>query len=101
MSDKELQWDIAQALPPETMSEPLQALWWLAKGDWQLGAEWDRAHEICQRHEGSMEYDWVHALAHWIEGDSFNSGYWYRRSGQTRTSDNAREEWQHIVSILT
>ncbi len=37
------------AEPPAGLSPPLQALWWLRKGGLRPGAEWERAHAICQR----------------------------------------------------
>ena len=33
--------------------------------------------------EGVAEFDWVHALLHWIEADMGNADYWYRRAGKT------------------
>ncbi len=56
--------------PTIHLSPPQQALWWLKKGGFKLGPEWDKAHAICQTAEGTFEYDLVHALAHWIEGGS-------------------------------
>jgi len=87
--------------PPADLSPPLQALWWLKKGDLALGQEWERAHAICQTAEGEKPYDWVHGLAHWIEGDSGNSDYWYRRVGERRVSSDASQEWHHIVAKLS
>ncbi len=49
-------------------------------GLWLLVGELDRAHRICQdidRPEGS----WWHAIVHRLEGDFWNSRYWYRRVG--------------------
>ena len=55
---------------PLTDASPIyQALWWIAKGEFKTGSEWDRAHDICQSDEGNKPYDWVHALVHWIEGE--------------------------------
>jgi len=89
---------MGNAAPPDNFGEPAQAMWWLAKGNWQMGAEWEAAHELCQRGEGTVGYDLAHALAHWIEGDRFNSDYWYRRAGQARHSENAQQEWQHLLA---
>ncbi|MGJ8585932.1 MAG: hypothetical protein ACSHXD_17715 [Marinosulfonomonas sp.] len=97
---KHSDWDFSQDAPPSGLSAPVQALWWIGKGDWQLGPAWEQAHEICQTREGDMAHDWVHALAHWIEGDEFNSGYWYRRAGQDRVSEDAKVEWSHILNQL-
>ncbi len=86
--------------PPATLSPPLQALWWLKKGGLGPGPEWERAHDICQGAEGTPDYDRVHALAHWIEGDRSNSDYWYRRSGTHRRGDDIAAEWAHQVADL-
>ena len=64
--------------PPRDMTKPLQAMWWLKKGGLRKGPEWEQAHIICQSMEGVKAFDWVHALAHWIEADRGNSDYWYR-----------------------
>lgn len=89
------------AAPPNDLSQPLQAMWWLKKGNFKLGSEWEQAHGICQIAEGSKAHDWVHALAHWIEGDEWNSNYWYRRVGEVRTSDDVAVEWEYIVTQLS
>ena len=49
--------------PPAGLTPPQAALWWLKKGKFRLGREWDKAHVICQRDEGELEHDMVHALA--------------------------------------
>lgn len=86
--------------PSATLSEPLQALWWLKKGNFSVGPEWERAHEICQSAEGTKAYDWVHALTHLIEGDVSNAGYWFRRAGEPQTGQGIEPEWTHIVGKL-
>ncbi len=87
--------------PPADLSAPLQALWWLKKGELQLGDSWVRAHEICQTAEGTSSYDLVHALAHLIEGDQPNAAYWYRSAGVPQSATNVEEEWRAIVAHLT
>lgn len=68
--------------PPSDLSPPQQALWWLKEGGFKMGEAWNKAHALCQQAEGTFEYDLVHALCHWIEGDMANRDYWYRRLGQ-------------------
>ncbi len=85
--------------PPDSLSDVGQALWWLKKGDFKLGQSWENAHEICQSAEGTKSYDWVHALAHWIEGDMGNAAYWYRRVGETRL-DTIAAEWDKLTQEL-
>lgn len=81
------------------LSVPLQALWWLKKGELATGPEWGKAHELCQQNEGEHAHDLVHALVHWIEGDMGNAGYWYRRAGDARASAIALE-WNRIAAKL-
>lgn len=84
---------------PPALSVPLQALWWLKKGNLGLGLEWDKAHALCQLNEGDYAHDLVHALAHWIEGDMGNADYWYRRVGENRAA-NLSAEWERITRVL-
>ncbi len=85
--------------PPDDLSRPGQAMWWLKKGGLSMGPDWERAHEISQSGEGDPEYDRVHALVHWIEGDLGNAGYWYRRVGDGR-ADSIAAEWERIVGLM-
>ena len=44
-----------------------------------LDGEWDASHKIVQ--EFSDHYaNWIHAVLHKIEGDEWNSKYWYQRT---------------------
>jgi hypothetical protein len=49
--------------------------------DLGLKGDWEGAHEIAQQYEGDELASWVHAVAHRMEGDLDNAGYWY---GQCR-----------------
>ena len=91
---------IENSAPPADMDRALQALWWLRKGNMRTGPEWERAHEICQASEGVKEFDWIHALAHWIEGDASNADYWYRRAGEVRGGADPAAEWDRIAERL-
>jgi hypothetical protein len=51
--------------------------------DAALSGDWERAHEVAQRHEGHPAADWLHAVLHKIEGDDGNSRYWYARVAHT------------------
>lgn len=46
----------------------------LESGDWQA------AHEIVQRDEGSKLPCWAHGIVHLMEGDISNARYWYREA---------------------
>ncbi len=49
--------------------------------DLAIAGDWDGAHAIAQRDEQDPIHRWLHACLHKIEGDDFNSRYWYRGSG--------------------
>ena len=91
--------DVSTDQPPNELSAPLQALWWLKKGGLKVGPEWHEAHEICQSAEGEPAHDWVHALCHLIEGDHGNAGYWFRRAGQPVENDPGTL-WQKMIGTL-
>jgi hypothetical protein len=90
----------APTQPRNGFSPPAQALWWLKAGEFRLGPHWEKAHAICQTAEGTLDYDRVHALAHWIEGDETNTDYWYRRTGEIRAVSIAAE-WERLAAILS
>ena len=52
----------------------------LEKGDW------DAAHTIVQN-DDSAPGAWAHGIAHMLEGDLKNAGYWYGRAGRELTVD--------------
>ena len=65
-----------------------------------MGAEWEKAHALCQTAEGTYEYDIVHALAHWIEGDEGNRDYWYARVKPWVRAETIEAEWQQISEAI-
>jgi hypothetical protein len=48
--------------------------------DLALAGDWDGAHGIAQADELDAAACWIHAVLHKIEGDNWNSRYWYRRT---------------------
>ena len=52
-----------------------------------LAGDWQGAHLVAQEHEGDALADWLHAVAHRMEGDLANAGYWYGRC-QRRLRDD-------------
>lgn len=80
----------SNATPDSSLSLPLQALWWDAKGDWH------QAHEVCQS-AGSIEGDWVHAYLHRKEGDLGNASYWYHRARQPVFQGSLDDEWESLA----
>ena len=89
----DLRASLSDAAPASTLSPPLAALWWAAKGDW------DQAHKIVQD-ESDRNSAWVHAYLHRVEGDLGNAGYWYRQAGQQVPKGSLEAEWERIVSAL-
>jgi len=91
--------DTSLPAPPDGLTRPEAALWWLRKGSLRLGAEWNEAHEICQSAEGDPAHDWIHALCHLIEGDTGNAAYWFRRAEKPVERD-AEGLWREIAEAL-
>jgi hypothetical protein len=87
--------------PPKTLSAPQQALWWIKKGSLRPGPEWEEAHAIVQKMEGVFEFDWVHALLHWIEADMGNADYWYKQAGRKRATASVAAEWDYMANALS
>jgi hypothetical protein len=44
-----------------------------------LAGEWDQSHRIVQEFNDPTAC-WIHAVLHKIEGDDWNSRYWYART---------------------
>jgi hypothetical protein len=67
-----------------------------------LAGDWERAHQIAQDYEDPLS-NWIHAVLHKIEGDAWNSRYWYARAAGKHYEDyqDATEELQKILSILS
>ncbi|MEL6962002.1 MAG: hypothetical protein AAFO01_04550 [Pseudomonadota bacterium] len=63
----------------------------------KLGAAWQRAHDLAQQHEGTADYDRLHALLHRIEGDETNAAYWYRRSGEAVFTGSIADEVDVLI----
>jgi hypothetical protein len=47
-----------------------------------INDSWDESHKIVQDLNSTEAY-WIHAVLHKIEGDEFNSRYWYERAQQS------------------
>jgi hypothetical protein len=93
MSFADFKSSLFNGAPPSDLAEPLQALWWAQKGDW------DKAHTIVMN-DDSAEAAWVHAYLHRVEGDLGNAGYWYRRAGKPAETRPLDTEWAAIVQAL-
>ncbi len=80
-------------VPPATLSEPLLALWYDAKGDWQ------RAHGLVDELETRNGMA-VHAYLHRKEGNLSNAEYWYQRAGREHHRSDLADEWRALVEFL-
>jgi hypothetical protein len=47
--------------------------------EFALNDEWHNAHLIAQDSNHQLAH-WIHAVLHKIEGDEWNSRYWYKRT---------------------
>ena len=90
MTLEEFKSSLSGSAPPEGISEPLKALWYDAKGDWE------KAHETAQD-DGSAAAAHVHAYLHRKEGDISNARYWYSMAGRHLPGSTLEEEWKAIV----
>jgi hypothetical protein len=66
-----------------------------------LAGDWDGAQRIVQDMNDAVAC-WIHAVLHKIEGDAWNSRYWYDRSGGRRYEDFAdpRVEREAVRAFL-
>jgi hypothetical protein len=73
----------------------------LAAVNLALDGDWDGSHKIAQDYSDSNA-NWIHAVLHKIEGDVWNSNYWYARTAGRRYEDfaDAGEELLEIQRIL-
>lgn len=67
-----------------------------------LAGDWDASHNIAQDYSDTTA-NWIHAVLHKIEGDVWNSNYWYARTAGKKYEDftNPQEELRAILSILS
>ena len=78
-----------EALPKETLSK--QALKISVQA--ALDGDWHKSHNIAQDYSDDTA-NWIHAVLHKIEGDEWNSKYWYARTNGKKYEDfsDAHEE---------
>lgn len=51
-----------------------------------LDGEWNKSHNIAQNYSDTTA-NWIHAVLHKIEGDVWNSKYWYARTAGKNYED--------------
>lgn len=67
----------------------------LAKAiDAALSGDWHTAHQIVQQDEHDPMSCWIHAVLHKLEGDTWNSHYWYART------HHEYQEWENPIEEL-
>jgi hypothetical protein len=93
VSTASLKASLSEDAPPSDLSQPLAALWWMAKGNWE------KAHSVAQS-TPTADGAWVHAHLHRVEGDLDNASYWYGRAGKTASAAPLETEWDQIASAL-
>lgn len=66
-----------------------------------LAGDWHAAHQIAQKYHDSSA-NWLHAVLHKIEGDEWNSKYWYAKTKgvQYQTFSDADTELRAIQASL-
>ena len=66
-----------------------------------LDGDWHKSHNIAQDYSDTTA-NWIHAVLHKIEGDVWNSKYWYARTNGKKYEDfiDANEELKAIQDSL-
>ena len=66
-----------------------------------LEGDWHAAHNIAQDYSDETA-NWIHAVLHKIEGDVFNSNYWYNKTHGKKYEDfsDANAELKAIQNSL-
>jgi hypothetical protein len=93
MTIAEFHASLQQTTPAAGMQPLVEALWWLAKGDWE------RAHIIAQEVD-TRDGAWVHAHLHRAEGDPANAAYWYRQASKPACRESLDGERNAICAQL-
>ncbi len=93
MDAQEFRNSLASEMPPEGLPAPMAALWWDAKGEWEL------AHNLVDELE-SQEGMAVHAYLHRKSGALLNADYWYERAGRAFQRETFEAEWEALVEGL-
>ena len=67
-----------------------------------LDGDWDKSHNIAQEYSENTA-NWIHAVLHKIEGDEWNSKYWYAKTSGKQYADftNASDELKAIQNSLS
>jgi hypothetical protein len=63
-----------------------------------LDGDWDQSHNIAQDYSDTTA-NWIHAVLHKIEGDVWNSKYWYARTAGKSYEDYAQAS-DELLAIM-
>ena len=72
-----------------------------------LAGDWEQSHKIAQDYSDDVTIcntaNWLHAVLHKIEGDRFNSDYWYAKTSGKKFEDfsDSTQELTTILQCLT
>jgi hypothetical protein len=74
---------------------------WQSAVELALAGKWDSAHRTVQE-LGDPVACWIHAILHKIEGDHWNSRYWYDRTDGRRFEDfpDPRQELAAVQAFI-
>jgi hypothetical protein len=61
-------------------------------------SDWDAAHKIAQDYSDSTA-NWIHAVLHKVEGDTWNSQYWYAKTDGRKYEDYADDVQSELEAI--
>jgi hypothetical protein len=61
-----------------------------------LNGDWHKAHLIAQKYNDTNA-NWLHAVLHKIEGDEWNSRYWYARTKDRQYEDFSESDDELIA----
>ena len=63
-----------------------------------LAGDWEQAHKITQDYSDTTAC-WIHAVLHKIEGDEYNSNYWYAKTNGKKFADYS-DSFEELKAIL-
>lgn len=64
-----------------------------------MDGNWDQSHKIAQEYADPIA-NWIHAVLHKIEGDEWNSKYWYNRTSSHVIQAKKYEDFSDAIAEL-
>jgi len=84
---------LKELTPPTGCRVEIAALWWLKNRNWQ------KAHDLIDPEPGT-DAAWVHALLHRMEGDEWNTNYWYGKASRPRPANTIGQELEELLAYF-